>query len=495
MRVELASGCDGEEPVVTVMAGDNSSGTRLHVPSFGEHARVMWVVLTIGLAVRLVAAALFHSRQLEGLTVSYFNSAHNLAIGDPFEVSRGVEILHPYGYSVLILAVQIFTGNNDVATIIGLTAIQVVLDTVGILLIFRAACTLHGRRAGVFAATVYAINPMIVLACVQPIPESLSPVLIAGFLAACTAAWRREPRWPLWAGVCCGIALHFRSEFLLLPVVLFTYVALARGLREGLRGVPVMVAVVGLFLSPLVIGTWVETGTPRINTTNSGGTMWQGLGEIPENPWGLHLGDNYVAEEAARQGFPNTWGADANEYFTREFLKDVQEHPLFYLNEVVTLRIPRVFDTKFQRWNYVQYAVGIWQLDQACARYAQLEALGPRQVLLEDPRLFIVSEPVGFAIRGVALTSFAAFLLYIIGYRRRRECVWLLLLPLAYFVVSLCLIKFVEPRQFFCLLPLYTLAMGVVASRVVEPLSGRLRRSAPAGPHRRGAQREAVDAH
>ncbi len=258
--------------------------------------------------------------------------------------------------------------------------------------------------------------------------------------------------------------------------LLVIYVALIGRLRQSLRGIVAMGLVTALFLVPLVVGTWVQTGVLRINTTNSGGTMWQDLGELPDNPWGRHLGDDYVAEEAAREGFPSTWGAEANEYFTREFLEDIQEHPLYYLNEVVTVKIPRVFDTKFQRWNYVQYAVGIWEVDEARASYARLEPLGVREVLRTDPRLFIVSETVGFAIRGVALASFAAFVLYAVRYWRRRECVLLVLLPMAYLVLSLCLIKFVEPRQFFCLLPLYTLAAGVLLGRAAGAVGKRLTR-------------------
>ncbi len=55
-------------------------------------------------------------------------------------------MLHPYGYSVLILAVQLFTGDNELATLLGITAVQVLLDVAGIVLIFAAAKNPHGYR-------------------------------------------------------------------------------------------------------------------------------------------------------------------------------------------------------------------------------------------------------------------------------------------------------------------------------------------------------------
>ncbi len=436
--------------------------------------RPMLLILALGLLMRTVLAVLFHARQVEGLTVSYFDSARNLLDGDPFLVDKGVEILHPYGYSVLVLSVQVFTGDDDTATLIGLTGLQVVLDVVAIWLMYVAGRNLHSRRTGLWIAAIYALNPLIGLAVTQPMPEALSPLLIAALLASASAIWRDNRLWGLWAGVTCGVAYHFRSEFLLLPVVLVVYVVLVRRLRHELRRLAALFLVTGLFVLPMAVGTWVETGTPRINTTNAGGTMWQALGERPDNPWGLKLGDQYVAEEAARLGFPSPWGPQANDHFKQEWKDAVEEHPGAYVDLVLTSRIPRVFDTKFIRWNFVQYAVGIWQVPSSIQRYAELRQSGQVNVLRTDPRLFIVTEPVGLVIRGLALLSFWALVAYVVvNVRRPRQ--WLLLtLPTAYFIVTLCLIKFVEPRQFFCLLPIYTFAAGAVLERA----SSLLRRKA-----------------
>lgn len=436
--------------------------------------RRLLLIFLAGLVLRSVLAVLFHARQVEGLTVSYFTSASDLLAGDPFLVDKGVEILHPYGYSVLILLVQVVTEHDDAATLIGLAALQVGLDTVAIWFMYVAGRNLHSRTVGLWIAGAYALNPLIGLSVTQPMPEALSPFLMAALLASTSMIWRDRPRWAVLAGIVCGTAYHFRSEFLLLPAVLAAYVVLNGRLRQEARSLGVLFVVTGLFVLPVALGTWAQTGVPRVNTTNAGGTMWQALGERPDNPWGLRLGDQYVAEEARRLGFPSPWGPEANDHFKDEWLKAVRDHPAAYVDLVLTTRIPRVFDTRFIRWNYVQYAVGIWQVDSSMQQYVELRQGGLASVLLNEPRLFIVTEPVGWLIRLLAMVSFGVFFVYVVTNIRHPRRWLLLALPFAYFVVTLCLIKFVEPRQFFCLLPLYSFAVG----GVLHHTCSRLKRKA-----------------
>jgi hypothetical protein len=422
--------------------------------------RVLGALVLAGLALRTAFAGLFHARQVEGLTVSYFDSATALALGDPFRVAEGVEILHPYGYSVLIVAVRAVTGTDDTAALVVLAALQVVVDTSAILLMYVAGRNLHSPATGLWIAAVYALNPLIALAAVEPIPESLSPFLMAAFLASGSMIWCDRGRWALWAGVTCGVAAQFRSEFLLLPIVLAGYIVLMGRARVEVRRIAMMLGLVAAFMLPMVLGTWIQTGTPRVNTTNLGGTMWQALGEKPDNPWGLQLGDHYVVEESRRLGFPSPWGPEANDHFKREAIRDIRAHPGYFTDLVVRHRIPRVFDTEFARWNYVQYAVGIWQVDTSIARYDELREEGLMSVASNDPRLVIVSGPVGSVIRALLTISYVALALYLIANLRRPRRLLLIALPFAYVVASLCLLKFVEPRQFFVLLPLYAFALG-----------------------------------
>lgn len=433
---------------------------------------VLLSLVVIGVALRAVAVWLFHARQIEGLTVSYVDTARNLLAGDPFVVERGVEIMHPMGYSTVIALVQ-STGLGDLHSVWVVTVIQALLDTSAIVLLYLAGRNLHSHRTGLWVAAVYAINPMAVLTCVQPNPEALSPFLMAAVLAAISAIWRPGARWwPLWVGLACGVGANFRSEYLLLFVGVVVYVALVGLFRQDWRRLLAMIAVVAACMAPMAIGTWAETGTARVNTTNSAGTMWQGLGELRDNPWGLRLGDDYVVWEAERQGFSSAWGPEANAYFKDEVEQALKDHPGYYADLVLTRRIPMVFDTELIRWNYAQYAYGIFELENNKAEYWAVRAqVGPVQAVRVAPALVVFSPEFGTVMEGWAYASFAAAIAYLLV-NRRRPRQWLLVwLPLTYFVLALCVLKFVEPRQFFVLIPLYTLALGGVIGWVHDRLT------------------------
>lgn len=442
-----------------------------------RHRIALLVIAGIGLVIRSIMAGLYTARQIEGLTVSYVESAHHLAAGDPFLVSRGIEILHPYAYSVLILMAE-SVSNSDATMLATLTGFQVALDTAGIFCMFVAGRNLHSSGAGLAAATVYAVNPMVFLASVQPIPASLSCFLVAALLASVSAV-TRDPSsrsWPLWAGLVCGISAQVRSEFLLLAIGVVVYVVGIGLFKREWKRLLALLMVTGIALAPVTIASWIQTGTPRVTSTNGGGTMWQALGEKPDNPWGLKLGDQYVVQEAVRLGLPSAWGPDANDYFVKEWVRAIKEHPRDYAELVVGTRIPHVFNTTIQRWNYVQYAIGLSEFETAKVDY--LNGGGDRALLRSNPRLLIVSDRAAHVLKATAWLSYAAFIGYILVNIRRPRRWLLLVLPFLYFVLSLCVIKFVEPRMFFALLPLYCFATGCLAYQATVAARGPLGRVA-----------------
>jgi 4-amino-4-deoxy-L-arabinose transferase-like glycosyltransferase len=434
---------------------------------------LFWILLG-GLLVRALAYPLVVARSVAGITVSYFQSAADLVGGDPFRVAEGTELLHPFGYSFIIAAVQSVTGANDAWTLLVVTLMQLALDVSAIYLAYVVGRNLHSRRTGMWVAAAYAVNPLIVLAALQPNPEALSPFLMTAVLASASMVGR-DRRWWLWAGLACGIAAQFRSEFLPLVGGVVLYVVLIGAWRGQMLRMVAMLAVAAACMLPFVLGTWAETGTPRVSTTNGWATAWQGLGEKADNPWGLKLGDKYCYLEAERMGYPTPWGPEANEHFKQEFVAAVKEHPGYYAKLVLLKRIPDVFDTQKARYNYLEYAVGVGNMYAALDQYAVYRQEGIVSVVTEHPRLLVASNTAGLVLRASLWLSYAGLVLYVlVNIRKPRR--WLLLtLPFAYIVLSLTVIKFVEPRQFFTLLPIYTIAVGAVAHQGWERLGRRSR--------------------
>ena len=138
------------------------------------------------------------------------------------------------------------------------------------------------------------------------------------------------------------LAIHFRFEALLMWAiyVVFLLVQSSRGniryrellqSRNNLYGLLLLGTCSLILLTSWPLFQYSQHRQLLLGTTNSGGTLYSGLGQLPNNPWNRVFADKSATDYAQSQGIRNAWGLEGNRVLTRRFLKDVAEHPLAFL--------------------------------------------------------------------------------------------------------------------------------------------------------------------
>ena len=143
------------------------------------------------------------------------------------------------------------------------------------------------------------------------------------------------------AGFAAGMAFHFRAEFLVWPFILWFCLILdtKKLLRPTLWMIPTGATMLAAML-PWMIWTYQATGRPMVSTSSAGGSMYESLGEIPDNPWKIVLDDGWVDEDARKRGFVSAWSVDADQFYRGLWKKYVSERPDYLAKVVLTQRLP-----------------------------------------------------------------------------------------------------------------------------------------------------------
>jgi hypothetical protein len=90
-----------------------------------------------------------------------------------------------------------------------------------------------------------------------------------------------------------GLALNFRSDYYLLPVLFFITILLFKKINTG-SVIPAFIWVITIYLTliPWALYTKKASGHFMFTSTNSGHVFYIGLGNLPGNKWGITQLDN-----------------------------------------------------------------------------------------------------------------------------------------------------------------------------------------------------------
>lgn len=363
--------------------------------------------------------------------------------------------LHPPGYACLMYMLYRM-GNYDGMIVMG-HVLQAGLDALVCLLIFLFARNIFGRRAGILAAVIYAFLPPAILLTLPLLPDAYIRFFMALVLCLASYAGPRRGWMLLVTGAAIGLACQFRPGFLLLPAALFIALwAWRRQFWTTLAWTTGMVLVELLVMAPWMLWTKSATGTALLTTTSAGGTMYQSLGEIPDNPWGIVLHDAWVDRDARKRGFGTAWSVEANAFYRRRFLECVAEKPGFYARLVFLHRLPLALVPPYIVRPKPKEG------EFSFSRYRIEEGLSKWQVIRKYPLAFVKArwgELCLFAVSGVLFVGLIVGIAVTV--RDWRRCLWLIL-PWAYPVCSICLIKQVEARNVSSILAVQSVALAIV---------------------------------
>jgi 4-amino-4-deoxy-L-arabinose transferase-like glycosyltransferase len=235
------------------------------------------LIAAVAFAIRLIHL-LFVAPGTSGIEDAFWFTqvAHSIANGDGFTILTGTGLdvrataEHPPLYP-LLLALPVKLGiTSDEA----LRSLGVALGTLTVVLVGLLGRRVGGERAGLAAALIAAVYPLLIAADGALLAETLYAPLIAGtLLLALRTADRPSSRNAAGLGALTGLAILTRSEsVLLLPLLVAPVAWLARGRRAVLLGTAL--AATTLVVSPWVIRNVSTFGKPLL-TTNGGGVLAQ----------------------------------------------------------------------------------------------------------------------------------------------------------------------------------------------------------------------------
>ena len=146
------------------------------------------------------------------------------------------------------------------------------------------------------------------------------------------------------ASVCFGILHNFRSDYIYLSILIF-FIVLFFGTFNfrSFKSKFIFPIIQLVFLVPWMIFTFNQIGKPLLTSTNSGHVLFIGLGQLPNNIWGITPIDQdqkkiQILNEKFNTDYSKLeyakWnGYDENEFLKKEFISNIKKHPIEWIKK------------------------------------------------------------------------------------------------------------------------------------------------------------------
>jgi len=354
---------------------------------FGKLLAPLTIVL-VALFLRLGYIALApHGMQFENVDArGYHWLAVNLIERGVFSMNtqppfRSDDVRAPL-YPLFVAALYFITGPNP--RTVALT--QAMLDSVTAAVTFRLGQRVAGRRAGLWAALLYAFHPASWRFCNELLTEILFGLLLTASLwmfARYILSGRN--RAALGCGLLSGASILCKPNVQFLPLVLLGILihGLYTGRRAGWQGAVIVTVTIGLMMFPwmvrnrMVFGRWFYTMTFEDNLAHVSAvaTLAHVRGEsvAPWTPRWEAIYAEVIAQAAARYGWTTR---DQAELSTRE--RDVRLQQIATVAAEIVRAHPIDFivsHTQSWLWSFVPQEHRFWYERLAGQRWDELPAL------------------------------------------------------------------------------------------------------------------------
>ena len=264
-------------------------------------------------------------------------------ISDP---TRTDLIQYPPGYPYWVAFIYRISGARTPQVI---QRVQLILDSIFVLLIVGLATTAFGWPIGITAGTIAALFPALALSAATPGADAPTNwFVLAGVWMLVLALKRESVAWAISSGAMIGIACWLRvNPFFLAPVWSLALVVLMRG---AIRKRIIMGAAIGLtalaVIAPVMIRNLVVFYPEVVpNGLSIGVNLWEGIGESSRGPeFGAPSSDAEIVEQDRREmGLPadatlqTFWpdGIRRDRERTRRALSVIESHPIWFIGEMI----------------------------------------------------------------------------------------------------------------------------------------------------------------
>ena len=160
----------------------------------------------------------------------------------------------------------------------GITFVQAIVVAILVVIVAKFAATLIGKRGGVIAGGMVALNPSFAFFAAHALSDVLGTVLMVGSVAAAAMLIPSRRAGGLFAGVLFAGSVLTRPLFVVALPVTMLAVALRHGLRRTAAPLALLVIVFALAVAPYVAYTESTFGRPLVGS--SGTQLWMAYFEV-----------------------------------------------------------------------------------------------------------------------------------------------------------------------------------------------------------------------
>tara|TARA_B100001175_G_scaffold317794_1_gene336496 strand:+ start:4675 stop:5922 length:1248 start_codon:yes stop_codon:yes gene_type:complete len=170
-------------------------------------------------------------------------------------------------------------------------------------------------------------------------PKSISAsLLILGILQLFSYARNKKIKHLAFAGLLMGILSNFRSDYLVfivfiipLYVIFFEFYKYKKNILSSFK-VFILPLITLVLLIPWGVYTYSKTNHFLINSTNTGHVLFIGLGQLPNNLWGISpRDDDFKMKKIIEKEFGENISSvsyNSNDLLKRKFLEFILKNPL-----------------------------------------------------------------------------------------------------------------------------------------------------------------------
>jgi 4-amino-4-deoxy-L-arabinose transferase-like glycosyltransferase len=269
-----------------------------------------------------------------GITPGYIATAQALLQGRWSGISRS----YPPAYGALIALLNVL-GVTDIQSF---RLVQIVLDALGCILMYRACRGLGCRKgAALIGALAYATLPLLALGSTWVLAEAIVPLLMLVILTLVLRARRTgRPRDWAWAGVAGSLAALTRAELgvLFVPLSVCAFFWAARRCRRT----AVLATLAGFWIPWLLVASmnFVTFGRFAVASNVTFYVLFSGLGQVT-NTYGYYADDPRADKELKALGL-QYHSPEAEAHWKRVYLDAWRQHPAHVLS-TIAFRVKRIF--------------------------------------------------------------------------------------------------------------------------------------------------------
>lgn len=288
-----------------------------------------WYLLLMAPVGLSILALNYHAKDMQGLILRYQDFARIILAGfDPAAGRYGAPTFPMWGYGWLLL----LSENKAV-----LLLLQHAFSLWAVWIFLRVLA----RHQVVPVQALRLLKGLLVISLPWYAFHSLRwPYSIAVSLLLISSAWfvvafaGDSASWKLLvlSGMLFGLMLNFRSDYICLPAVLLGIAAAARGMRRVFWKPAILwVASIVLMLIPWALYAKRATGHYLLTSTNSGHVLFIGLGNLPDNKWGITpVDEDPLMQRLVEARFGPGYSSlryDSDQFLRREYLLRVWAEP------------------------------------------------------------------------------------------------------------------------------------------------------------------------